>query len=75
MKFQGHSVGSGVIICIGQRGDSRIIGEADGHGNGLPEMRGLAQTLRALAGHKLPLGNHSFRVRRTIRGLFPESGI
>jgi hypothetical protein len=75
MKFQGHSVGSGVIICIGKRGDSRIIGEPDGHGNGLPEMWGPAQRLRGLDWLKFALNNDSFGVCRTLRGLFPESGI
>jgi hypothetical protein len=75
MEFQGHPVRRGVIIGVGQRRDSRVIGEADGQGNGLPEMWGLAQTLRGLAGRKLPLGNDSFGVRRTIRGLFAESRI
>ena len=75
MEFQGHSVRRGMIISIWQGGDSRIIGEPDGHGNGLPEMWGLAQSLRGLAGRKLPLGNDSFGVRRTIRALFAESRI
>jgi hypothetical protein len=75
MKFQGHSVGSGVIIGIGQRGDSRIIGEPDGHGNGLPEMWGLAQPLRGLGWLKFALNNDSFGVCRPLRGLLPENGI
>jgi hypothetical protein len=75
MKFQGHSVGSGVIIGIRQRGDSRIIGEPDGQGNGLPEMGSLAQPLRGLDWLKFALNNDSFGVCRTLRGLFPEDGI
>ena len=75
MKFQRHSVGSGVIIGIGQRRDSRTIREPDGHRNGLPEMRGVAQPLRGLGWLKFALNNDSFGVCRPLRGLLPENGI
>jgi hypothetical protein len=68
-------VGRGVIVSVGQRGDSRVIREPASHGNGVLEMRSRAQALRGFARRKLSRNNDSFGVCRPIRGLFPKRGI